>query len=211
MNSTCRSPFVGKTISSTRVWNKANVSRIERTKGNIVWDKAGDVSFRGQAKEDLLRSLNFSKNSEYPLKDVKHWLQCRYWIWVDQEQIVIGIVCLRQELILREPGGDEEKDSENFFSFSFLGLHLRHTEVPWVRVELELQVPASTTATATPDPSYICNLCLWQHWILNPLSEVRDRTHILMDTSWVLNPLSHNKNSRSGKYFCGKNPDLVWI
>ena len=34
---------------------------------------------------------------------------------------------------------------------------------------------------ATPDP--------------NPLSEVRDRTHILMDASWVLNLLSHNRHS----------------
>ena len=25
----------------------------------------------------------------------------------------------------------------------------------------------------------------WQHWILNPLSEVRDRIRILMDSSWV--------------------------
>ena len=24
----------------------------------------------------------------------------------------------------------------------------------------------------------------WQHWILNPLREARDRTHVLMDTSW---------------------------
>ena len=30
---------------------------------------------------------------------------------------------------------------------------------------------------------------------LNPLSEVRDQTHLLRDTSWVLNPLSHNSNS----------------
>ena len=31
-----------------------------------------------------------------------------------------------------------------------------------------------------------------QHRILNPLSEARDRTHILMDTSQVINLLSHN-------------------
>ena len=36
---------------------------------------------------------------------------------------------------------------------------------------------------------------LQQHQILNPLSEARDRTHILMDTSLVLNPLNHNRNS----------------
>ena len=32
---------------------------------------------------------------------------------------------------------------------------------------------------------------LWQQWILNPLSEARDWTCILLDTSWVCNPLSH--------------------
>ena len=53
------------------------------------------------------------------------------------------------------------------------------------RVELELQLlPAYATATATPDPSSICDLhhSLWQHWILNPLSEARDRTSILTNT-----------------------------
>ena len=34
-----------------------------------------------------------------------------------------------------------------------------------------------------------------QHRILNPLSETRDQTHILMDTSLVLNLLNHNGNS----------------
>ena len=39
------------------------------------------------------------------------------------------------------------------------------------------------TATATPDLSCICNLhhSLQQYWILNPLSEARNRTHILTD------------------------------
>ena len=36
---------------------------------------------------------------------------------------------------------------------------------------------------------------LWQHQILNPLTETRDWTHFVMDTSWFLNLLSHNKNS----------------
>ena len=55
-------------------------------------------------------------------------------------------------------------------------------EVPRLGVELELQLPAYTTATATLDPSCICDLyhSLQQHRIL---SEARDRTHILMDTS----------------------------
>ena len=54
--------------------------------------------------------------------------------------------------------------------------------VPGLGVELELQLPAY--ATATPDPSLICDLhcSLWQHWILNPLSEAKDRACILADT-----------------------------
>ena len=35
-----------------------------------------------------------------------------------------------------------------------------------------------------------------QSQILSPLSEARDRTHILMDSSWVLNLLSHNRTSK---------------
>ena len=34
------------------------------------------------------------------------------------------------------------------------------------------------------------------HQILNPLSEARDQTNILMGTRWVLNLLSHNRNSK---------------
>ena len=46
---------------------------------------------------------------------------------------------------------------------------------------------AYTTATATPDPRYICDLrySLQQCWILNPLSEARDQTQVLMDASHV--------------------------
>ena len=71
----------------------------------------------------------------------------------------------------------------------FLGLHLQHVEVPRLGVQSELQLLAYATATATRDPSHICNLhhSSWRCWILNPLSEVRDRTCILMDGSQVLN------------------------
>ena len=60
-------------------------------------------------------------------------------------------------------------------------------EVPRLRVELELQLAAYITATETQDPSCICNLhhSSWQCWILNPLSEARDRTRILMDTNQI--------------------------
>ena len=59
--------------------------------------------------------------------------------------------------------------------------------VPRPGVKPELQLPACATATATQDPSCVCDLyhSTWQHQILNPLSEARDWTCILMDTSWV--------------------------
>ena len=57
-------------------------------------------------------------------------------------------------------------------------------EIPRLGVASELQLPAYATATATAmqDLSQVCNLhhSSQQHWILNPLSEARDRTQILM-------------------------------
>ena len=66
------------------------------------------------------------------------------------------------------------------------------------RVESELQLLAYAIATAIPDPSCVYNIhhSSQQHRILNPLSEARDRTHILMDTSRVLNLLIHSGNSK---------------
>ena len=60
-------------------------------------------------------------------------------------------------------------------------------EVPRIRVRLELQPRAYTTATAMSDPSLICNLhhSSQQCRILNPLSEARDQTHILLNPSQV--------------------------
>ena len=71
----------------------------------------------------------------------------------------------------------------DFFFFS--GLHPQHMEVPRLGVELELWPLAF--ATATQNPSHICDLfhSSRQHRILNPPSEARDRTHILMDASQV--------------------------
>ena len=54
-----------------------------------------------------------------------------------------------------------------FFYFIFLGLHLKHMEVPGLKVESEVQLLAYTTATATPDPSNVCKLhCSSEQWPL---------------------------------------------
>ena len=45
-----------------------------------------------------------------------------------------------------------------FFFFCFLGLYLRHMEVPRLGDESELQLPAYATVTETPHPSYICDV-----------------------------------------------------
>ena len=81
------------------------------------------------------------------------------------------------------------------FFFFFLGLHMWHMEVPGLGVY--------TTATATRDLSRICDLhhSSWQHQVLNPLSEARNRTLILMDVSQVLNPLSHSRNCHHSDFY----------
>ena len=75
----------------------------------------------------------------------------------------------------------------SFFFFVFLGPHPQHMEVPRPEVESELQLPACPTATAMPDRSRICDLhrSSRQCRILNPLSEGRDPTCVLMDTSRI--------------------------
>ena len=47
--------------------------------------------------------------------------------------------------------------------------------------------PAYTTGTAMPDPSCVCDLhhSLQQRWILNPLSEAKDWTCMLIDPSQI--------------------------
>ena len=60
-------------------------------------------------------------------------------------------------------------------------------EVPRLRAESELKPPAYTSATAMPDPGLICDLhhSSWQRQILNPLSEARDQTWVLMDARQI--------------------------
>ena len=74
-----------------------------------------------------------------------------------------------------------------YYYFVFLGLHLWHMEGPRLGVEAKLLLLACATATAMPDPSRICDLyhSSLQGGILNPLSQARDQTCILMDTSQI--------------------------
>ena len=60
-------------------------------------------------------------------------------------------------------------------------------EVPRLGIQLELYQLAYARATTMWDLSHVCNLhhSSQQYQILNPLSEARDQTHILMNTSWV--------------------------
>ena len=78
------------------------------------------------------------------------------------------------------------------FVLPFLGPHLWHMGVP------RLGLTYATT-TAMPELRLTLKLCRsWQQcWILYPLSEARDQSCILMDTSQVPNMLSHNGNSQS--------------
>ena len=67
-------------------------------------------------------------------------------------------------------------------------------KVPRLRAELELQLLAYTTAAATPDLSRVCDLhhSSQQQWISDTLSETRNQTCILMDTSQICFLLCHN-------------------
>uniref|UniRef100_A0A8D0JVQ3 Uncharacterized protein n=1 Tax=Sus scrofa TaxID=9823 RepID=A0A8D0JVQ3_PIG len=84
-----------------------------------------------------------------------------------------------------------------FFFFFLFRATPWHMEVPRLGVKLELQLLAYTTPTATRDPSRVRDPhhSSRQHWILNALSEARDRTRLLMDASGVRNLLSHRRNS----------------
>ena len=87
----------------------------------------------------------------------------------------------------------------------FLGLHLRHIDVPRLGVESELKLRTRSQPQANTGSELhlgtMSQLSGRQLWILNPLNEAREQTRILVDTCWVLNLLSHNGNSNSVIYF----------
>ena len=78
-------------------------------------------------------------------------------------------------------------------------------------VKAELQLLACATAMATPDlsqavPCHSSQQCR----ILNPLSEARDRTRILMDTSWVCNLLSLPKRELPKRWIIEQRTFFLW-
>ena len=98
--------------------------------------------------------------------------------------------------------------SHYFIYLFFLGPHQQYIKVHRLGVESELQLRAYATATTMPDLSHVCDLhcSSWQRQILDPLSEARDWTHLmLMDTSQILNLMSRNRNSN----ICGILSRLV--
>ena len=76
-----------------------------------------------------------------------------------------------------------------YFILLFYFLLSKATPVAYVNSQARGQIGATAVAIATvmQSPSCVCKLhhSSWQHWISNPLSEAREQTHILMDTSWT--------------------------
>ena len=110
--------------------------------------------------KEIIRNLHITYSSLPP--PLKHpWFTDGYYpLWI--LEMIRSSVCL----------------------FIYLGLHLRHMEVPRLGVKSELQLLAYTTATEIPDLSHVCDLhhSSWQHQILNPLSEAGD----WIPSSWIL-------------------------
>ena len=102
-----------------------------------------------------------------------------HWITHFKNDTVIFYKLHPKKLIL--------KNALTFFKFFFLGRHPWHMEVSRLGVESELQLPADTRATAMQDLSRVFDLhhSPWQHQILNPLREARDRTRNLMVPSQI--------------------------
>ena len=71
----------------------------------------------------------------------------------------------------------------NVFLFLFMATPVAYGSSQ-ARGPIRTAAEAYATATAIPDLSCICNLLygLWQCWVLNPLSEAGDQTHILTGT-----------------------------
>ena len=113
------------------------------------------------------------------------WI-CALYPWCkSMEKLIINISILmvKQNVNTRHPA----VHILFYFHFCFWGPHPRHMEIPRLGVEWELQLPACARAIGTWDLSCVWDLhhSLWQHRILNPLREARDRTCDLMAPSRI--------------------------
>ena len=124
-----------------------------------------------------------------------HSAQIPYFVPCNYSHILNSVACNSILSNISNSSGTHFASSILFFIFS--GLHLRHVEVP------RLGSHGSWNCSPMPQPqrhgiramSVTYTATHSNARFFNSLSEVRDRTRILMDTSWVLNPLSHNGNS----------------
>ena len=66
------------------------------------------------------------------------------------------------------------------FIYCFLGLHLRHMEVPRLGIELELQLPAYITTTAIQGPNHVFDL------YTTAQGNAGSRPGIQLASSWIL-------------------------
>ena len=94
----------------------------------------------------------------------------------------------------------QRRENVFFVAVVFLGLHLWHMEVPRLGAESEVHPLAYATATAMPVWAASATYATGHGnaGAFNPLSEARDWTHVLMDTSQILNRMSHNRNPKKG-------------
>ena len=104
-----------------------------------------------------------------------------------RQKVSGGQIVVLNRLFMRPQWGEIQANSCLFVCLFVFRPHLRHIEFPSLRVKSELKLLAYATTIATQDPSRICDLhcSSWQCQILNPLSEARDRTCVLMDASQI--------------------------
>ena len=110
-------------------------------------------------------------------------------LWARLELVPASSQILVTSCVLTEPQWEILFLPFFFFSWSFvfLGLHLRHMDIPRLWIESELQLPSYATTTPMLDPSHIFDLhhSSQQCQILNPPSEARDQTCNLMVPSRI--------------------------
>ena len=97
--------------------------------------------------------------------------------------------------------------------YSILGPHLWHMEVARLGVQSELQLPVYTTVIATQDLN-----CIWdlrhspqQCWVLNPLSEARYWTCILMVASQIRFHCPMTGTPIRNLYYLSKMKVKIWL